>query len=258
VEAAAHDIMYGHGTYDGNFNTDPVVNSNLIDRTFMVGALHRDPARILEIGLSTGSWAQVLSAYEPCRELVVVEIAAGYQKLLRHYPDTAAALSNPKVKVHVDDGRRWLRHHPTEKFDVIVMNNSFPWRSNSTHLLSREFLELARGHLNPGGVIYYNTLSWDDIPYTAAHVFAHVVRFSNFVAASDAPFDLSAGETRANLLRFAAASGKPVFDQDDAHRRKLADLAGTPLPELRAALLERKDLQLITDDNMATEYKIRR
>jgi spermidine synthase len=258
VEAAAHDIMYGHGIYDGNFNTDPVVNSNLIDRAYMVAALHREPVRILQIGLSTGSWAQVLSGYAPCRELVVVEIAAGYEKLLRHYPETATALSGPNVKVHLDDGRRWLRHHPAEKFDFIVMNSSFPWRNNSTHLFSREFLELARSHLNPGGVIYYNTQGWDDIFYTAAHVFKHVVRFSNFVAASDAPFVMSASEKRANLLRFAATSGNSVFDQDDAHRHKLVELVQGPLPDLRPALLQRKDLYLITDDNMATEYKVRR
>src|SRR5262249_42932164 len=67
VDAAREDIMYGHGIYDGQFNIDPVVNTNLIERAYMVPGLHRSPKRVLEVGLSTGSWTKVLSGYEPVR-----------------------------------------------------------------------------------------------------------------------------------------------------------------------------------------------
>jgi spermidine synthase len=260
VDHGAQDMMYGHGVYDGRFNIDPVINSNSIDRAYMVASLHREPRRILEIGLSTGSWTKVLSMYEPLRELVVVEIAhgaRGYGKVVAKYPDHATVLRDPKVTIQLDDGRRWLRNHPQERFDVIVMNNTYYWRSNVTNLLSREFLELLRAHLNPGGVIFYNTVGSEDIPYTAAHVFKHVTRFSAFVAASDAPFDIPPAERRANLLRYKRDDGAPVLLSDERHRAKLKDLVEAPLRDVRPELLQRKDLWLITDDNMATEYKLR-
>jgi spermidine synthase len=257
VDHGAQDMMYGHGIYDGRFNTDPVVNSNSIDRAYMVASLHREPKRILEIGLSTGSWTKVLSTYAPLKELVVVEIGRGYGKVVANYPDHATVLTDPRVRIILDDGRRWLRNHPGERFDVIVSNNTYYWRSNATNLLSRDFLELMRAHLNPGGVVFYNTLGSDDIVYTAAHVFKHVARFSAFVAASDSPFDIPAAERYANLLRFKLNDGSPVMTRDAPHRAKLKELAEVPLRDIRAELLARKDLWLITDDNMATEYKVR-
>jgi spermidine synthase len=248
------DIMYGHGVYDGRFNIDPVLNSNLVDRAYMVAALHRRPRRILEVGLSTGSWTKVLSSYAPLEELVVVEIGRGYPRIVGRYPRIATVLADSRVRIHLDDGRRWLRNHPDERFDVIVMNTTYPWRSNSTNLLSREFLQLARAHLNPGGVVYYNAIGSDHSFFTAANVFAHVSKFSSMVVASDAPFDMTPEERRANLSQF---KGDARLDLDAARRRKIEELVAAPLPELRDQLLARRDLWLITDDNLATEFKAR-
>lgn len=257
VEAATPDIVFGHGMYDGRFNTDPVTNSNMVDRAYMVAALHPAPQRVLEIGLSTGSWTEVLASYEPVQELVVVEIGRSYQSLLPLYPAVAGVLTNPKVRLHVDDGRRWMKNHPQETFDLIVMNTSFPWRANSSNLLSTEFLALAKSRLRPGGVIYYNSLGYDHVPYTAAHVFRHVTRFSTAVAASDAPLQVDAATRRRNLLLFRTDAGEPLFTHSDALRKKFEQLAEAPLPELRESLLARRDLRPITDDNMSTEYKVR-
>jgi spermidine synthase len=138
-----------------------------------------------------------------------------------------------------------------------VMNTSFPWRANSTNLLSREFLELARAHLNAGGIFYYNTLGYDHVAYTAAHVFQHVVRYQSFVAASDAVLAPTAEERRERLLRFRGADGQPVFTRGPASAAILDQLAAAPLPDVRDELLARRDLWLITDDNMSTEFKVR-
>jgi spermidine synthase len=251
------DIMYGNGIYDGRYNLDPLRNSNLIDRAYMVASLHRKPARVLEIGMSTGSWAKVIAGHLAVESLTIVEINKAYGDAMQRYPEIAGVLTDPKVSLHIDDGRRWLRNHPAEKFDVIVMNTTYYWRSNATNLLSVEFLELTRQRLKPGGVIYYNATGSRDVVYTAAHVFKHVTLFSTFVAASDAPFDLSYEERRANLLQFRRDDGAAVFDQDAQHRAELERLASAPLLELHDAILKRRELWKITDDNMAVEFKVR-
>jgi spermidine synthase len=255
VEAGEVDTMYGNGIYDGRYNTDIVNNTNLIDRAYMVAALHRRPQRVLEIGLSTGSWARVLSTYGPLVRMDVVEINPGYPAVMRHYPAIAPVLDDAKVNLHLDDGRRWLRNHPQEKFDLIVMNTTYHWRSNTTNLLSSEFLELARRHLLPGGVLYYNPTSSQDVLHTAATVFRHVTMFSTFVAASDAPFDMSVAERRANLLQFLMPDGKPLFDSSPAHRALLARYSRQALPDRGGEFRGWQQAWRITDDNMAVEYK---
>ncbi len=250
------DVMYGNGIYDGRYNLDPLINSNMIDRAYMMASLHRKPARVLEIGLSTGSWAKVISQYQPVQSLTIVEINKGYPAVMRHYPEIASVMGDPKVTVYFDDGRRWLRNHPDEKFDFIVMNTTYHWRSNATNLLSAEFLEVTRRHLAPGGVIYYNATGSLDVVYTAATAFRHITTYSNFVAASDAPFDLGADERRANLLLFRHDGDGALFEQSERHREARERLAIAPLPERREEYLARRDLWRITDDNMAVEYKV--
>jgi spermidine synthase/MFS family permease len=255
-ENGESDVIFGGGIYDGRFNVDPVLNSNFIERAYMIAGLHRKPQKILEIGLSSGSWSKVLADYQPAQEIVSIEINKGYPEIIEKYPQVASILHDSKTKVYFDDGRRWLRNHPDEKFDLIVMNTTFHWRSNVTNLLSREFLQIGKQHLKENGVIYYNTTGSMDVIFTAAHVFKHVVKFINFVAASDAPFDMTVAEKRDNLLQFKQVDGTPLFMKNAQYIQKMNELAGYALTELHDTINMEKHLWLITDDNMAVEYKV--
>jgi spermidine synthase len=257
VEAGETDILYGHGIYDGRFNTDPRSNSNGIDRAYMLASVHRQPRRILSIGLSTGAWARVTASYGPLERLDIVEINPGYPAIMRHYPAIGDLLDDPKVVLHFDDGRRWLRRHPEARYDLILMNTILHWRSNATNLLSKELLEMAKAHLLPGGVLYYNATGSPDVSYTAAQVFRHVTLYSSFVAASDAPFSLSSAERRANLLQFKGRDGGALF-ADASYAGLLDQYAQAPLPEYGPLLRAASGAMTITDDNMAVEYKVAR
>ncbi|HLP40051.1 MAG TPA: hypothetical protein VK465_00970, partial [Fibrobacteria bacterium] len=176
--------------------------------------------------------------------------------VIRAYDDHHTDIfRNAKVAFHYDDGRRWLNRNPDRTFDFIMMNTTFHWRSNITNLVSEEFLHLTKRHLKPGGVIYFNTTHSDDITYTAARAFKHVTQFGTFVAAGDSPFTVHGPARRENFLRFLD-KGKPVFSQAVPESRAVLDsLVNAALPELSDSLLARKDLRLITDDNMLTEFK---
>jgi spermidine synthase/MFS family permease len=255
VEPGISDTVYGGGMYDGTFNIDPVLNTNSIDRAYMFAALHPQAEDVLEIGLSSGSWARVLASHSGVKQLTIVEINPAYRQLLQHYPETAALLEDPKVVIHYDDGRRWLNRNPDRKFEFILMNTTFHWRDQCTNLLSEEFLRLCKAHLKEGGVMYYNTTWSPDVPYTAARVFAHVTRYGSFVAASDRPFPGSAEEKRRNLLQFRCA-GRPVLVESDPALRKVLDkLAASDTSDQAEELRGRPGLWHITDDNMAPEFK---
>lgn len=257
VAPAPQDIMLGSGMYDGRFNYDPMLDENGIQRAYMIASLHRKPARVLEIGLSTGSWARVLTSHSALEQLTIVEINPGYPAVVRRYPDIAQIFDDPRVTVHFDDGRRWLKRNPGAKFDFILLNMTFHWRSNATNLLSEEFLSLVKRHLHPGGVFYFNTTGSPDVVYTATRVFKHATMVRKFVAVSDRPFDLTEAEKRINLLRFHGNDGQPVFEKNEAYRRLLDKLVNTPLPDT-AASMARADFVKVTDDNMAVEYKVPR
>lgn len=245
---------YGEGLYDGGFNVDPDSNTNLINRAYFVPALHRTPRRVLEIGLGTGSWARILADTRGIDSLTIVELDPAYVDVMWHYPDIATVLDDPRVTLHFDDGRRWMARHPQRRFDVVVINGTWHWRSGATHILSAEFLQELKTHLAPGGVAYFNTTGSLDVMYTAAGVFKHVVRVTNFVAASDAPFDMTAAERRAALLTVLAPDGAPRIRGEQADGT-LASFLGAATDELAPELRRANDLWNITDDNMATEFK---
>jgi spermidine synthase len=61
-------------------------------------------------------------------------------------------VDNPKVHVHIDDARHYLLS-TDEKFDAITSDPFDPWIKGAATLYSKEFWQIAKKHLNPGGVI---------------------------------------------------------------------------------------------------------
>jgi len=254
------DTMYGGGVYDGQFAIDPIADTNIITRAYMIAALHPDPKDVLEVGLSTGSWSRVLANYVPVERLTIVEINGGYLDIMSHYPEQDSLRTDAKVTIHIDDGRRWLHRNPDAKFDFILQNTTWHWRSQITGLISEEYLRLVKSRLKPGGVFYYNSTGSQEIPRTASRVFKHVTKFNSFYAASDSPFEITPDRIRENLTQFThngTPGGQPTFDLNNPdHVACIEKLATAPLDDQGDAWRARNDLRVITDDNMATEYKL--
>jgi spermidine synthase len=268
IAVADGETVFGGGVYDGRFNTDLVHDSNGIFRVFAIAGLHPDPKNVLVIGLSSGSWAQVLVNHPGVKKMTVVEINPGYLPLIAHHPVVASLLKNPKVDILIDDGRRWLTGHPERKFDFILMNTTFHWRANVSNLLSREFLEILRAHLEPGGIAYYNTTSSAEVQLTGSTEFPYSLRVGNFLAVSDSPITLDPNLWKERLVAYKI-EGRPVLDltrpEDQLRLAQTLRVAEQvkPQPEAqgndiegRADLLARwKGYRIITDDNMGTEWK---
>src|SRR5260370_12909693 len=182
--------VFGRGRYDGRFNTDLINDTNGIFRAFAIACMHAKPKSVLIIGLSSGSWAQVVANNPGVKDITIVEINPGYLPLIRKHKEVETLLQNPKVHIVIDDGRRWLVSPPGSRFDFILMNTTFNWRANATNLLSREFLGLLRSHLNSSGIAYYNTTWSEEVMATVSSVFPYSLRDSNFLDVSYSPFTL--------------------------------------------------------------------
>ncbi len=257
VVAVAPDLtVYGGGAYDGMIKTDLVNDDNLLYRPFSLSYWHAAPKKVLIIGLSTGAWAQVIVNHPGVETVKAIEINPGYLTIISHFPQVASLLGNPKLSVEIDDGRRWLVRNPKTTFDVIVSNTTFHWRANVSNLLSREFLQLIRQHLNPGGVFFYNLTSSAEAELTGIGVFPHALKIGGFLALSDSPFQLDI-ERWKRVMAAYRIDGQPVLDLTlPEHRRKYDELIARYLSSPQADAIRSRNTaaRIVTDDNMGTEW----
>ena len=275
--------VYGGGAYDGQLNVDPADNRNHINRAYATAVLHPNPKHILMIGLGSGSWAQVL-AHEPRLEsLTVIDINAGYLDLMAHYDVVRSTLANPKVTFVIDDARRWMSRHPTARFDVIVQNTTHYWRAHATNLVSKEYFELAARHLTDGGVFWSNSTHSAEIQKTYLAVFPHVRKMHSFVAGSAKPMSFDREKSKAVLLdwtidgrkmfdpsnpgavdaiaailgektEWRGGDGKPVAPDQIEYTEKWYERAELEALVAEKGRRERREIRVITDDNMACEF----
>lgn len=260
--------VFGSGTYDGAFNVDLVHDVNQVVRAYSTSLFHPAPRDVLVIGLASGSWVQVLAHHPQVERVTAVEIDRGYLELIGRAPEVASILSDPKVELIIDDGRRFLARSPERAFDYVVMNCTFHWRAHASNLLSREFLELARSRLRPGGVLLFNHTWSDAAQKTALEVFCDGWRVRNFMVVSDAPLELDGARWRQSLLDYRLG-GRPVLDPARAdHARRLDELL-RELATAAATEYDREGLEpawrvrartaaepTITDDNMGAEWDV--
>jgi spermidine synthase len=258
--------VFGGGVYDGYFNIDPANDKNLIIRAYALSVYSPPPKHILVIGLASGSWAQVYANHPQLESLEAVEINPGYLRLIPLYPMVRSFLENPKVRIYVDDGRRWLLAHPETRYDAVIANTTYNWRDHSTGLLSVEYLQEIRKHLNPGGTYFFNTTEADETVATALHVFPYGLRVINFVAVSDSPIVVDKNRWRDALLHYKIDDQR-IFDPVNPLAGKilttymnLADTVNGPPQffgfESTDSMRSRtRGRRIITDDNMGQEWR---
>jgi spermidine synthase len=270
ISVTADGTVFGNGMYDGRFNTDLMHDTNGIVRPYALSLFHPAPRDVLMIGLASGAWAQVIANNPDVASLTIVEINPGYLTLIATAPEVASVLRNPKVTIVADDGRRWLRANPARGFDAIVVNTTWHFRANATNLLSDEFLELTKSHLNSGGIFFYNTTDSDRVQRTACLAYTYGARFINHMVVSQSPIAWDFVRWRRTLESYRI-DGRPMLDparEEDRAALDLlasweADLApqsgrsrGRPIEPCSEILARTEGKRPITDDNMGTEWRL--
>lgn len=248
-------VVMGGGVYDGAFNIDLIHDINGIHRAYALSLLHPAPRQVLMIGLSSGSWAQVIANNVHVEKLTIVEINPGYLRLIARHPIVSSLLSNPKVTISIDDGRRWLIAHPEARFDVIVMNMTYSWRAHASNLLSTEFLELARQHFKQGGILFYNTTGSKDVQRTGVTVFPYGVLLGSCLGVSDAFINVDIERWRQTIMEYRI-DGRTVIGADRLSHERITQLTAMYSSLVYAEKLRQETARarIVTDDNMACEW----
>ena len=114
--------------------------------------IHRDPRDVLVIGLGSGITAGAVARH-PVGRLDIVEIEPAVVEASRFFTsENNNVLRDPRVRLIVADARNFLLTAP-DSYDVITSQPSNPWISGVAALFSREFFEVARQRLRPGGLM---------------------------------------------------------------------------------------------------------
>jgi len=141
--------IFSDGSILGNA-PDPAAAEEAVDYALLE---HPAPTRVLLIsGGATGGVAEALK-HPSIRQLDYVELDPELIALARRYvPEQAAAFADPRVRVHLADGRRFLAG-ASEKWDAIIVDVPDPQTAQWNRFYTEEFFRAARAHLAAGGIV---------------------------------------------------------------------------------------------------------
>jgi spermidine synthase len=114
----------------------------------------KNPADVLVIGCGAGVTAGAVSIDPLVKRQTIAEIEPLVPRVVStHFAEhNFNVIANPKVRVHLDDARHYLLT-TREKFDAITSDPLDPWVKGAATLYTREFFQVVKDHLNPGGVV---------------------------------------------------------------------------------------------------------
>jgi spermidine synthase len=119
-------------------------------------ALRPAPHDALLISYGVGMTAKALTETSSLERIDVVDISRDILEMNRIvYPDPSEyPLEDPRVKVHVEDGRHFLQT-TDRRYDLITGEPPPPKMAGVMSLFTRQFFKLAYDRLTPDGVISY-------------------------------------------------------------------------------------------------------
>ena len=113
--------------------------------------LHPDPKRGLMICFGAGISAGAALTH-PFESLDIVELSSAIPRAADHFRDlNGGALADPRVRLHVDDGRHFLAAS-RERYDAVMVDSTHPKAVDSWALYTVEFYRSIRAHLSPQGI----------------------------------------------------------------------------------------------------------
>ncbi len=203
---AIHSLLPEDGSHlTGGYWDEPLV--------LPFAASSKPPARVAILGNAGGTTARAYGHYFPQTRVDAVEIDDELTEMGRAYFD----LRGENLHTHTADARPWLRRSDG-RFDLIVVD-TYRQPYIPFYMTTREFFELARDRLAPGGMVVINVghpESSDDLEQvlsaTMDDVFATVLRdpvqdTNTMLVGSDAAVS---GELLAERVRDLPVELRPV------------------------------------------------
>jgi spermidine synthase len=120
----------------------------------MPAVLHPKPRSVLVVGFGAGVTAGSFVVNPDVQRIVICEIEPLVPAATGRYfaKENYDVLNDRRTQVVFEDARNYILTTP-EKFDVITSDPIHPWVKGSATLYTKEYFELEKAHLNPGGIV---------------------------------------------------------------------------------------------------------
>jgi spermidine synthase len=226
----------------------------------------KNPSRVLVIGCGAGVTAGAVSIDPRVEQETIAEIEPLVPEVVSIYfsEHNFDVVRNPRVRVHLDDARHYLQT-TSETFDAITSDPLDPWVKGAATLYTREFFQVVKEHLNPGGVVTLFVQLYESndeavkseiatffVSFPNGAVFANTVNNQGydlvlFGQLADTPIDVDAVEAR-----LASPDGEPI-------RRSLAQIGIDSAVELFGTYAGNRDdmRNWLTDAAINTDRNLR-
>jgi len=196
-EVKGRMIRYGDGR--GTAGTGTMPEDRMYAQIPLL--LHPNPLSVLNICFGVGNSVASVTTH-PVERIDSVELSPGVIDAAPFFESTnRGVLADPRIHMTIADGRNFLLT-TKQTYDVIRLDPPELHTAGVVNLYTREFYELARKHLNPGGIfsIWVNVAMTPEadlqlLVRTLASVFPHVTiwhgpyRYSWVINGSMEPHD---------------------------------------------------------------------
>jgi len=129
--------------------------------------IHPKPESVLVVGFGAGVTAGSFTRYPEVKNLVICELEPFIPPASTQYfgKENYDVFHDPRTKIVYDDARHYI-FTTRDKFDVITTDPIHPWVKGTSVLYSKEYYELVKQHLNPGGTVAQWLPIYDSDPET--------------------------------------------------------------------------------------------
>ena len=120
----------------------------------MPALLHPNPRSVLVVGFGAGVTAGSFVLHPEVQRIVICEMEPLIPPVATQYfgRENYNVMHDPRVQIVYDDARHFVLT-TREKFDIITSDPIHPWVKGSATLYSKEYFDLVKQHLNPGGIV---------------------------------------------------------------------------------------------------------
>jgi len=210
--------------------------------------------KVLFIGCGGATAPRQFRMLYPKLDIDIVELDPDVVKLAKKY---FYLTEDEKLKVYVEDGRVFL-NRSKEKYDMIILDAYFA-ESIPFHLTTKEFMEIAKKHLQPGGVIICNVIGsvsggkseYPRSQYKTLKRVFNTVYFFPVIYEYEKAGDYDRGISR-NIILIATEGKKLAKSQIVEGAKKLQKEITPSLVSIASALITSEikitDVPLLSDD----------
>ena len=116
--------------------------------------IHEKPKSVLVVGFGAGVTAGTFVVHPEVENITICEIEPLIPQASSRYfaTENHNVFHDRRTRMVYDDARHFILT-TNEKFDIITSDPIHPWVKGTATLYSKEYFELVKRHLNPGGVI---------------------------------------------------------------------------------------------------------